>query len=117
MTPRLRLRLGLAVLVTTGIVAAVKWGQLTQERSRNISGLWDIPVGSNVRVRGTMDFTGANPTIVISEIQAGNLPDSAAEKLKGQIESLINDRLEDLSLTHDFAPVFTEGSVQVNGTP
>jgi hypothetical protein len=84
--------------------------------------LGDLPgVGgafeSNVRVRGTMDFTGANPKIVISEIEAGNLPDSAAEKLKGQIESLINDRLEDLSLTHDFAPVFTEGSVQINGTP
>lgn len=84
--------------------------------------LGDLPgVGgafeSNARVSGTIDFTGANPKIVISEIEAGNLPSSAAEKLKGQIESLINGRLEDLSLTHDFTPVFSEGSVEINGTP
>jgi hypothetical protein len=72
---------------------------------------------TDVLARGTIDFSGARPKIVISEIQAGNLPDDAAERLKGQIEDVVNDRINDLSLEHKYEPVFSEGSITINGSP
>jgi hypothetical protein len=72
---------------------------------------------TNVLARGTIDFSGAKPKIVIREIKAGNLPADAAERLKGQIEDLVNDRINDLNLQHKHTPVFSEGSITINGTP
>ncbi len=84
--------------------------------------LADLPgigdsLDTNVRVRGTMDFSGVNPRIVVSEIEAGNLPDKAAERLKGRIEGVINDRLDDLRLEHKYTPKFSEGAIEITGTP
>ena len=84
--------------------------------------LADLPgigdsLDSNVRARGTMDFSGANPRIVITEIEAGNLPAEAAERLKGRIEGVINDRLDDLLLQHKLSAKFTEGAIEISGTP
>ena len=72
---------------------------------------------TNVLARGTIDFSGAKPKIVIREVKAGNLPADAAERLKGQIEHAVNDRLNDLNLQHKYTPVFSEGSITINGTP
>lgn len=78
-----------------------------------VGGMFD----TDVLARGTIDFSGAKPKIVITEIQAGNLPDDAAERLKGQIEDLVNDHINDLNLQHKYTPVFSEGSITINGTP
>ena len=67
--------------------------------------------------RGTIDFSGTNPRIVITEIEAGNLPAEAAERLKGRIEGVINDRLDDLVLQHKLSVKFTEGAMEISGTP
>ena len=72
---------------------------------------------SNVLARGTIDFSGAKPKIVISEIEAGNLPADAAERLKGQIEDAVNDPLNDLNLQHVHTVEFSEGSITISGTP
>ena len=84
--------------------------------------LADLPgigdsLDSNVRARGTMDFSGSHPRIVIAEIEAGNLPAEAAERLKGRIEGVINDRLDDLQLQHKLSAEFTEGGIEISGTP
>jgi len=84
--------------------------------------LADLPgigdsLNTNVRARGTIDFSGTKPRIVISEIEAGNLPTEAAERLKGRIEGVINDRLNDLLLQHKHEAKFSEGSVDISGTP
>ncbi|HLC28441.1 MAG TPA: hypothetical protein VJL07_03240 [Dehalococcoidia bacterium] len=72
---------------------------------------------SNVLVRGTIDLGGANPTIQITKTEAGNLPADAAEQLKGSIEAVVNDRLNDLNLQHKTTVKFSEGSVEISGTP
>ena len=98
------------------------------EGSAEATGNVDLPIladlpgigdslNSNARARGTIDFSGANPRIVITEIEAGNLPAEAAERLKGRIEGVINDRLDDLLLQHKLAVKFTEGAVEISGTP
>jgi hypothetical protein len=84
--------------------------------------LADLPgiggsLDTNIRARGTMDFSGVHPRIVISEIEAGNLPTEASERLKGRIEGVINDRLDDLFLQHKHSAKFTEGSVEITGQP
>jgi hypothetical protein len=78
-----------------------------------VGGMFD----TNVVARGTMDFSGAKPKIVIREIKAGNLPDDAAERLKGQIEDVVNDRINNLNLQHKYTPEFSEGSITINGAP
>lgn len=98
------------------------------EGSAEATGNVDLPIfadlpgigdslDSNVRARGTMDFSGTNPRIVITEIEAGNLPAEAAERLKGRIEGVINDRLDDLLLQHKLSAKFTEGAIEISGTP
>jgi len=84
--------------------------------------LGDLPgVGgafeSNVLARGTIDFSGTHPKITMTKFEAGNLPSSAADRLKGQVENMINDRLDDLTLQHKYTPKFSEGSIEISGTP
>ena len=84
--------------------------------------LADLPgiggaMDSNVRARGGMDLSGTSPRIVITEIEAGNLPAEAAERLKGRIEGVINDRLDDLRPEHKLTVTFKEGAVEVAGQP
>jgi hypothetical protein len=84
--------------------------------------LGDLPgVGgafeSNVQARGAIDFSGQYPRVTMTKFEAGNLPSSAAERLKGQVEDMINDRLDDLNLQHKYTPKFTEGAIEIIGTP
>ena len=84
--------------------------------------LGDIPgiggvLESNVLVRGTIDLSCVDPKVTISEIEAGNLPSNAADQLKGQIEGVVNDRLKDLNNQHNLTVTFSEGSVEISGTP
>ena len=98
------------------------------EGTTEATGNFDLPIladlpgigdslDSNVRARGTMDFSGANPRIVITEIEAGNLPADAAERLKGRIEGVINDCLDDLLPQHKLSAKLTEGAIEISGTP
>jgi hypothetical protein len=84
--------------------------------------LADLPgigesLNTNIRARGAIDFSGAKPRIVIAEIEAGNLPTEASERLRGRIEGAINERLNELFLQHQHAAKFTEGAIEIGGTP
>ncbi len=84
--------------------------------------LGDLPgVGgafeSNVQARGTIDFSGPHPKITMTKFEAGNLPSSAADRLEGQVEDMINDRLGDLNLEHKYTPKFSEGAIEISGIP
>ena len=84
--------------------------------------LGDLPgVGgvfeSRMMARGTIDFSGPHPKIMITKFEAGNLPSDASDRLKGQVEDMINTRLDDLSLEHKYTPKFSEGSIEIIGTP
>jgi hypothetical protein len=84
--------------------------------------LADLPgiggsMDTNVRARGTMDFSGTSPRIIVTEIEAGNLPAEAAERLKGRIEGVINDRLIQLHFEHEHLARMTEGAIEISGQP
>jgi hypothetical protein len=84
--------------------------------------LGDLPgVGgafeSSVVARGTIDFSGSQAKITLTKFEAGNLPSDAADRLKGQVEDAMNNRLDDLTLQHKHTPKFSEGSIEIIGTP
>jgi hypothetical protein len=85
--------------------------------------LGGIPViggafSTNVKIRGTMDLSGTHPQVVITDIEAGNLPGTAVDQVEDTVRDIINSRLDDLNLSHQYPSVtFTEGSVQIDGTP
>jgi hypothetical protein len=96
------------------------WAEATA--SVDLPILADLPgigdsLDTNVRAAGTMDFEGVSPRIVITEVEAGNLPAEASERLKGRIEDAVNDRIDDLFFQHSHSATFTEGSVEVSGQP
>jgi len=72
---------------------------------------------TRVEITGTMDFSGDHPTLVIDEFEAGNLPGFASDELKSRVEDIVNDRLDELDLEHDYQIAFSEGSVEINGQP
>ena len=83
----------------------------------------DIPVvgkafETNVKLRGTVDMSGDHPQIVITDIEAGNLPKKITDQVEDQVVDIINSRLDDLNLEHQFDPVkFSEGAAEVSGKP
>ncbi len=84
--------------------------------------LADIPViGSafetNAKVKGTIDLSGPHPVVEITEIEAGNLPGFVSDQVKNNVKDVINNRLDDLNLSHNYSVTFTEGSVAVSGQP
>ena len=70
-----------------------------------------------MQARGAIDFSGPYPRIRMTKFEAGNLPSSAADRLKGQVEDMINDQLRDLTLQHNYTPKFSEGAIEISGTP
>jgi len=73
---------------------------------------------TNVKITGTMDLSGTHPQIVITDIEAGNLPGTAVDQVEDTVRDIINSRLDDLNLSHQYPKItFTEGSVQIDGTP
>jgi len=84
--------------------------------------LGDLPgVGgafeTSVLVRGAIDFSGPHPKITMTKFEAGNLPSSAADRLKGQVEDMVNDQLRDLTNQHKYTPKFSEGAIEISGAP
>lgn len=73
---------------------------------------------TQVKITGTMDLSGPHPKIVITDIEAGNLPGTAVDQVEDTVRDIINSRLDDLNLSHQYPKItFTEGSVQIDGTP
>jgi hypothetical protein len=74
-------------------------------------------IDAEVRARGTIDFSGPNPQIVITELEAGNMPAEASERVTSEVEAVINDRLDDYNSEHQLSVKFTEGSIEISGQP
>ncbi len=72
---------------------------------------------TDAKIRGTIDLSGPHPKIVITDVEAGNLPGFALDQLETQIQDIVNSRLDDLNLDHTLEVAFAEGSVTVNGSP
>lgn len=88
----------------------------------NVPVLVDLPLigdifATNVGIRGTIDLSGPKPKITIRELDAGNLPGFVGDQLKGRIESIVNDRLDDLTVKHKYGVIFREAEVEIDGAP
>jgi hypothetical protein len=89
------------------------------------SGKVDIPVLSaipgigdvDVRVSGTVDFSGATPEAVVSDIEVGGLPSFMSDRAKGIVSDLIDRQLDSLDLDHQYDIAFEEGQAVIDGQP
>ncbi|HEU4759641.1 MAG TPA: hypothetical protein VFT91_06625 [Dehalococcoidia bacterium] len=83
------------------------------------SGSIDTPLGLNakVKVKGTMDLTGAHPKAVIDDISIGVIPGFLVDPVKGWLEDLIDNQLDNINLHHRYDPALTEGNTEIKGTP
>ncbi len=70
-----------------------------------------------VTAEGTMNFEGERPSIEITELEAGNLPGFATDELRDEIESEVNDRIDDLQLNYIYEVAFTEGEATLTLRP
>jgi hypothetical protein len=87
-----------------------------------VPGAADVPViggafDSDARVRGTVDFSGVQPRLVITEFEAGNLPGFIERRARDDVERAINRSLEDLHVRYDYAVTFAEGAATVVASP
>ena len=53
---------------------------------------------------GHMDLSGDHPQIVITDIEAGNLPKKITDQVEDQVVDIINGRLDDLNLSAPIRP-------------
>ncbi len=83
------------------------------------SGTIDTPVGlsAKVKVKGTMDLTGAHPKAVIDDISIGAIPGFLVDPVKNWLEDLIANQLNDIDLDNTYEPVLAEGNAEIKGTP
>jgi hypothetical protein len=61
-----------------------------------------------VSARGTIDLSGEHPRIDITDLDAGSLPGFATGLLEDELESLVNDELDKLTLDRAYDVTFTE---------
>jgi hypothetical protein len=70
-----------------------------------------------LKIKGTMDLTGAHPKAKIDKMQIGSLPGWLTAPAERVINRALESALNDLDFDHRYAPSFTEGNVTVAGTP
>lgn len=78
-----------------------------------IGGLFDTAA----RVTGTLDLAGEHPRLVITDLDAGDLPGFVEDELRADVEREINDRLTGLTIRYNYTSlVFTEGAATITAT-
>jgi hypothetical protein len=70
-----------------------------------------------LKVKGTMDLTGAHPKAHVDSMQVGGVPGWLTAPAERVVNRALDGALNDLNLDHRYAPVLTEGNVTVGGTP
>ena len=78
----------------------------------------DIPLfggafETDVSARGTIDLSGEHPRIDITDIDAGSLPGFATGLVEDDIESLVNEELEQFTLNRPYDVSFTETQAEI----
>ncbi len=98
-------------------------GQAEARAKVELPAISDVPLIGNafktkVKMTGTVDLSGPHPVIVINDLEAGNLPGFATDQVESSVDDIINERLDDLNLSHQYDAVnFTDGSAEVSGRP
>lgn len=74
-----------------------------------LGGIFETEVGA----RGSIDLSGEHPRIDITKLDAGALPGFATGLVEGDIESLVNDRLAEMSLGRIYDVTFRETQAEI----
>ena len=69
----------------------------------------------DIRVEGSLDFSGASPELRITSLHAGRLP--LVGPLKSALSGLVNDQLKELRLDHHYDLAFDYDKATVNASP
>jgi hypothetical protein len=72
---------------------------------------------TDVRVLGRIDLSGEHPEIAVIELDAGDIPDWAADPIQGDLEDIVNGRLADYDIEHDYTVAYREGQLEIRGQP
>ena len=88
----------------------------------NIPILNDVPLiggvfETDVRVLGRIELGGDHPRIRIAEMDAGDFPDWMSDPIKDDIEEIVNDRLANLTIKHQYTVTFRESQMEITGEP
>jgi len=87
------------------------------EATGSLDAIWGLQV--EVKLKGTMDFTGDTPKTEIDDIEFGKVPGLVIDII-GAIfaaTAAIDDALEDLKLKHTYTPTLTAGQFRIDGVP
>ena len=69
----------------------------------------------DVRIEGSLDFSGPNPELRITSLHAGRLP--LVGPLRSALSDLVNGQLKELRLDHHYDLTFDYDQVTVNAHP
>ncbi len=83
-----------------------------------VSGKANLPVGTaKFKVKGTVDLSGEHPAVTFQDIEVGSVPGFVTGPLEGIVEDAMKELLNDVDLSHTYAPTLAEGQVHISGTP
>ena len=93
-------------------------GEAEARATAEVPGASDIPLlggafETEVSARGTIDLSGEHPRIDITDLDAGSLPGFATGMLEDDLESLVNDELDRLTLDRAYDVTFTETRAEI----
>lgn len=72
---------------------------------------------TDVRILGRIDLSGEHPEITVIELDAGHIPDWAVNPIQSDLEDIVNHRLADYDIEHDYAVTYREGQLEISGQP
>ena len=72
---------------------------------------------TTVRVLGRIDLSGEHPEITTIELDAGDIPAWAVDPIQDDLEEIVNDRLADYDIEHDYTVTYREGQLEISGQP
>ena len=71
----------------------------------------------SVRAKGTLDLSGAQPEVEVTDIRVGGAPGFLSGLIEGFVGNLIDDQLEEIELEHRYSLDLTDGIATVGGQP
>ena len=94
-------------------------GEAEARATAEVPGASDIPLfggvfETEVSARGTIDLSGEHPRIDFTDLDAGSLPGFATGPLEDDLESLVNDELDKLTLDRPYNVTFTETRAEIS---
>jgi hypothetical protein len=72
---------------------------------------------TDVRARGRVELGGQEPRVRFTRTEAGDFPGWSIEPIRDDVLSIINNRLDDLLIEHQYSVTIREGEMEVSGLP